>query len=131
MENPMPRSLLLALVLPAACAAAAGPLGVFPWHLSGNAFVAQLVGEPGVDQWHQSPHATYRQRYAEGYQAGVVDATQGRLWCAPPSMKPGEVDDRIWSELRKRAGSMPGNAAAELVRLYAERFPCPKGEGHA
>jgi hypothetical protein len=39
-------------------------------------------------------------------------------------MKPGEVDDRIWAELRGRAGSMPGSAADELVRLYAARFPC-------
>lgn len=123
----MRRPLLLALVLSAACAAAANPLGVFPWHLSGNDFVVQVTGQPGVDKWHQDPNAAYAQRYAEGYQAGVVDATQGRLWCAPPSMKPSEVDDRIWSELRQRAGTMPGNAAAELVRLYAARFPCSGG----
>jgi hypothetical protein len=71
--------------------------------------------------------SAYRQRYAEGYQAGVIDATQGRLWCAPPGTKPSEVDDRIWSELRQRAGTMPGSAAAELVRLYAAHFPCPAG----
>jgi hypothetical protein len=100
---------------------------VFPWHLTGNDFVAQVSGQPGVDKWHQSPAAAYRQRYAEGYQAGVVDATQGKLWCAPPGMKPSEVDDRIWSELRQRAGTMPGSAAVELVRLYAARFPCPGG----
>ena len=117
-------ALYFALVV--ACGAAAKPLGLFPWHLSGNDFVTQVSGEPGVDKWHQSPNAAYQQRYAEGYQAGVVDATQGRLWCAPPGMKPTEVDDRIWDELRKRAGSMPGSAAAELVRLYAARFPCPE-----
>jgi len=109
-----------------ACGAAARPLGVFLWHLSGNDFVTQVSGEPGVDKWHQSPNAAYQQRYAEGYQAGVVDATQGRLWCAPPGMKPTEVDDRIWSDLRERAGKMPGSAAAELVRLYVARFPCPE-----
>ena len=123
----MERSLVFALVLSAGCAAAARPPGVFPWHLSGNDFVARVAGQPGVDKWKQSADAAYRQRYAEGYQAGVVDATQGRLWCAPPGMKPSEVDDRIWSELRQRAGTMPGSAAAELVRLYAARFPCPAG----
>lgn len=110
-----------------ACGAVAKPLGVFPWHLSGNDFVTQVSGQPGVDKWSQSPAATYQQRYAEGYQAGVVDATQGRLWCAPPGMKPTEVDDRIWEAMRSRAGSMPGSAAVELVRLYAARFPCPEG----
>jgi len=117
-------ALYVALLM--ACGAAARPLGVFPWHLSGNDFVTQVSGEPGVDKWHQSPNAAYQQRYAEGYQAGVVDATQGRLWCAPPDMKPTEVDDRIWDDLRKRAGTMPGSAAAELVRLYVARFPCPE-----
>lgn len=107
-----------------ALSAAAAPHGVFPWRLSGNDFVAQVSGQAGVTKWEQRPDAAYRQRYAEGYQAGVVDATQGRLWCAPPGMKPGEVDDRIWAELRGRAGSMPGSAADELVRLYAARFPC-------
>jgi hypothetical protein len=121
------RRALLCLAFIAACGSAAAPLGVFPWHLSGNDFVAQVSGQPGVDKWHQSPDAAYRQRYAEGYQAGVVDATQGKLWCAPPGMKPSEVDDRIWDELRRRAGAMPGSAAAELVRLYAARFPCPGG----
>lgn len=118
------RRAIMCIALVAACSTAAGPLSVFPWHLSGDEFVAQVSGEPGVDKWSQSPNAADQQRYAEGYQAGVVDATQGRLWCAPPGMKPSEVDDRIWGALRKRAGSMPGSAATELVRLYTERFPC-------
>jgi hypothetical protein len=121
------RRAILCLAFVAACGTAAAPLDVFPWHLTGNDFVSQVSGQPGVDKWHQSPAAAYRQRYAEGYQAGVVDATQGKLWCAPPGMKPSEVDDRIWSELRQRAGTMPGSAAVELVRLYAARFPCPGG----
>jgi hypothetical protein len=61
----------------------------------------------------------------KGYQGGVVDETQGNIWCAPARMKPGEVDDRIWSELRKRRGAMPGSAAAVLLVLYACRLPCP------
>src|SRR5690606_30143970 len=76
------RRAALFLTLVVACGAAARPLGVFPWHLSGNDFVAQVSGQPGIDKWHQSPTAAYQQRYAEGYQAGVVDATQGKLWCA-------------------------------------------------
>lgn len=119
------RGVVVLSIVVAAAYAAASPLVVFPWHLSGNDFVAQVSGQPGVDKWHQRPDAAYAQRYAEGYQAGVVDATQGRLWCAPPGMKPGEVDDRIWDELRQRAGTMPRSAAAELVRLYIARFPCP------
>lgn len=111
----------LCLALLVAYGATARPLGVFPWHLSGNDFVAQVSGQ------NHRPDAAYAQRYAEGYQAGVVDATQGKLWCAPPGMKPTEVDDRIWAELRKRAGSMPGSAADALLTLYVTRFPCAAG----
>lgn len=119
------RRLVLLLILADACCVAANPIAAYPWHLSGNDFVTQVSGQPGVSKWEQRAEVAYEQRYAEGYQAGVVDATQGRLWCAPPNMKPGEVDDRIWPDLRSRAGSMPGSAAAELLRLYAARFPCP------
>lgn len=107
-----------------ACAVAASPRDVWFWHLSGDDFVKQMIGESNVSKWDQSAKATYEQRFAEGYQAGVVDATQGKLWCAPPRMKPAEVDDRIWAELRKRQGTMHGNAAETLIELYAARFPC-------
>ncbi|TFW34613.1 Rap1a/Tai family immunity protein [Massilia horti] len=66
-----------------------------------------------------------RRRFAEGYQAGVVDATQGKSWCAPPRMKPDEVDDRIWQKLVSRRGTMSGSAVGVLLELYAARFPCP------
>lgn len=118
------RHVILCTVALLACGALASPHIVFPWHLSGNDFVTQVYGQPGTTKWGQNAEAAYKQRYAEGYQAGVVDATQGKLWCAPPGMKPAEIDDRIWSELRKRAGSMPGNAADQLAQLYAARFPC-------
>lgn len=121
------RGAALYVVLALACGAMARPAGVLPWHLTGDSFVTQMSGQPGVDKWHQSPNAAFQQRYAEGYQAGVVDATQGRLWCAPPGLKPAEVNERVWSELRGRAGSMPGNAAVELVALYVAKFPCAGG----
>lgn len=118
------RQALLCAVAVLACGAAASQHTGFPWHLSGNDFVTQVSGQQGTTKWEQNAEAVYKQRYAEGYLAGVVDATQGRLWCAPPRMKPAEVDDRVWSEMRKRAGSMPGNAADQLIQLYAARFPC-------
>jgi hypothetical protein len=120
----MKRIVLLLAVAAFAYAAGAKQRDVFPWHLNGNDFVAQLAGEQGGSKWEQSPEAAAKRRYAEGYQAGVVDATQGKSWCAPNRMKPGEVDDRIWGELLKRRGSMPGSAADTLVELYAARFPC-------
>jgi hypothetical protein len=119
----MKRCVILLLVAASAYATGAKQRDIFPWHLSGDDFVTRQIGE-GVSKWQQSAEATFNRRYAEGYQAGVVDATQGKSWCAPDRMKPAEVDDRIWGELVKRRGSMPGSAATALVELYAARFPC-------
>lgn len=116
----MKRWLLLLAVAASAYATGTKQRDVFPWHLTGDDLVAHQMG----DKWQMDAEATIKRRYAEGYQAGVVDATQGKSWCAPDRMKPGEVDDRIWGELKKRRGSMPGNAADVLVELYAARFPC-------
>jgi hypothetical protein len=121
----MKRTVLWLAVAVSAYTAGATGRDVFPWHLSGDDFVTQLMGEPASTKWEQDPNATFKQRYAEGYQAGVVDATQGKNWCAPNRMKPSEVDDRIWGELRKRRGAMPGSAAIVLIDLYTARFPCP------
>lgn len=100
-------------------------------HLTADEFAKQLIGEldqPGITKLEQSRDATNKQRYAEGYLAGVVDATQGHSWCAPSRMKPMEVDDRMLTELdkRKAKGGMPGNAATILLALYQARFPCPR-----
>lgn len=122
----MRRAALLLVIAASAYAAGAKQRDIFPWHLSGDAFVAQQVGDPGIPKWEQGQGAAAKRRYAEGYQAGVVDATQGKSWCAPDRMKPAEVDDRIWDELLKRRGSMPENAASVLVELYAARFPCSR-----
>jgi hypothetical protein len=119
----MKRIALLSAVAVAALAAGARQHDVFPWHLSGDEFVARQAGEAS-HKWEQSPQEAAKRIYAEGYQAGVVDATQGKSWCAPDRMKPAEVDDRIWAELLKRRGKMPGSAADELVSMYVARFPC-------
>lgn len=117
--------LLLLAVGAGAYAAGARQRGVFPPRLSGAQLVVQLLGEPDIAKASQSPTVLYAQRYAEGYVAGVVDATEGRNWCAP-AMKPGEIDDRVWAEVQRRPrASLPANAGTMLVELYAAKFPCP------
>lgn len=118
------RAALIALALATAYAAGAQRPDKF-WYqyLSGDDFVAAL-DESTADKWHQTAEAASRRRFAQGYQAGVVDATQGKSWCAPPRMKPDEVDDRIWQKLVSQRGTMSGSAARVLVELYAARFPC-------
>lgn len=103
----------------------------FTPRLTGDVFIAQLVGEaarPGKSNWDQSPETTNKQRYAEGYIAGVIDATQGRSWCAPRRLKPMAVQSGVLTELdkAKARGRLPSNAAQFLLVLFNAKFPCPQ-----
>lgn len=102
----------------------AGSCTVTP-HLTGDEVLTHQLVPSGLTKWDQSREDTLKREYAEGYQAGVVDTTHGRSWCVPSRMKPGEVDDRVWVEMKKRRGTMPGNGAKILLDLYNARFPCP------
>jgi hypothetical protein len=88
-----------------------------PPHMTGDQFIAELRSGPNAQR-------LFDQHYAQGYMAGVVDATQGRTWCAPSSLKPDAVDDQVLDELAKRPiGSMSGNASVILLEQYGTKFP--------
>lgn len=118
-------AVLLLVVAASAYAAGAKTRAIFPPRLSGDQLIADLLGNADLPKSEQSPKILYAQRFAEGYVAGVVDATEGSVWCAP-AMKRHEVDDRVWTELYKRPrGSLPGNAGALRLEQYVAKFPCP------
>lgn len=106
------------------------PACTFKPQLTGDEFVIRLIGDlrkPGVNKWNQDPETGNKQRYAEGYVGGVVDATQGNSWCATRRIKPHELDERGWGELVDRPhGSMPGNAATLLLEQFIKKYPCPQ-----
>ena len=101
---------------------------VFTPHLTGEEFIRQLTENSSMPSSGQSSDATNKQRYAEGYLAGVIDSTQGVSWCAPQKLKPMEVESRMLTELDKRmaTGPLPDNAAPLLLTLFNEKFPCPQ-----
>lgn len=105
-----------------------GSACTFKPYLSGDQFVTWLIGDlrtPGVSKWDQSPEVSNKQRYAEGYVGGVVDATQGSSWCATRRIKPDELDERGWRDLIDRPrGSMPGSAATLLLEQFTVQYPC-------
>lgn len=94
--------------------------------LSGDEFTAWLVGsrrKPGTEK--SQPELLARERYADGYVGGVVDATQGTAWCAPRRIKPSELDAvGYWGLLDRPPGSMPGNAATLLREQFIAKYPC-------
>ena len=98
--------------------------GVYAPRVQVTDYVMAQQLDAEVPRSMRSPASLYRERFAEGYLAGVVDATQGRLWCAPAGIAPTEVDDRVWTALRKRRLSLGGSAAQHLIEEYAAKFPC-------
>jgi hypothetical protein len=71
------------------------------------------------------PAFLLKQRYAQGYLAGVADAAQGRQWCDTGRLKTVEIDAQVISELEKLpAGARRGEASALIVAILARRFPC-------
>lgn len=101
---------------------------VFTPYLTGEEFIRQLTGSSSVPSSGHGSDATNKQRYAEGYLAGVIDSTQGVSWCAPQKLKPMEVESRMLTELDKRMarGPLTVNAAPLLLTLFNEKFPCPQ-----
>lgn len=102
----------------------------FAPRLTGDQFVVWLIGDlkqSGVTKQNQSADASLRQRYAEGYIGGVIDATQGSRWCATRRIKPDELDARgAHALLDQTAHSMPGNAAMLLLQQFIANFPCSR-----
>lgn len=101
--------------------------------LSASAFLTQLTGvgqNTPSRTTLDSSQTSQLQRYAEGYSAGVIDATQGSSWCAPRRLKPMAVESRMLSELDRRhgAGKLSGNAGAILLDIYESIFPCQRSQ---
>lgn len=97
--------------------------------LTGDQFLSLITTQklaPNGDLTPRIEHQNNQQRYAEGYLAGVIDATQGSSWCAPNRLKPLEVESSVLTEMdkRKTLGPLPENAALLLLTMYKAKFPC-------
>jgi hypothetical protein len=81
--------------------------------------------KPGVSSFELGANELLDRNFADGYVAGVVDATRGLLWCAPTSLKGVEVDgDVMWSLKALTKDERKGAAAERLISLLSQRFPC-------
>lgn len=99
----------------------------FQPYLTGDEFLRQLTGTHWTES-KMNDQTIDKQRYAEGYLAGVIDSTQGGSWCAPRRLKPMEVESRVLTEMdkRKAVSSIRVNAASLLLELFNAKFPCPR-----
>lgn len=102
----------------------------FTPRMSGAAFAQGLFGAGGpgnvAPPLGQSADAWKRERFARGYLAGVIDASQGRSACPQPYLKPVEVLSDALGDLREHLAHRAAqtNAAVLMAELLTARFPC-------
>jgi hypothetical protein len=86
--------------------------------LSGNELLSQLDGE------------SYSERgFALGYIAGVADAVENVLVCAPTSVTTGQMRDIVWKYLRANPQSRHFTASSLVVEALRKVWPCRRGTG--
>lgn len=74
-----------------------------------------------------SPSQVRQRIFVEGYLAGVVDATEGTVWCDPRTAPPHEIDAEIlWWMKEMPSGQLKGRAAPTVISLLAKHYPCPR-----
>ena len=82
--------------------------------------------KPGSGNAKSDMQAEEHARFADGYIGGTVDATQGHDWCAPPRIKPDELDAIAYWALVERPGNSDGGIAASFLhRALFAKYPCP------
>ena len=93
---------------------------------SSSQLITNLRGSPGIAKADQTPVILYKQRHAEGYLAGVMDATEGVAWCRPSRGKPGELEEMVWVTLARSPNRNSHSAATDVVQTLRSIFPCPQ-----
>lgn len=118
-------NIIFSLVLAASLSTALQAQNASPGRLSGAQMIERWTS-PAVDGTVRSHTAIFARQYADGYLAGVADASEGALWCNRYAVKPHEVDAEIMGVLKSMAASKASRTvAARLVtEALASRFPC-------
>lgn len=95
--------------------------------LTGNDYQSKAAGNRRTAGNNGVPDQEVEQqaRFSNGYLGGVIDATQGKSWCAPARIKPSELDAiGYWALVDQAPGSIPGNAATLLLQHFIAKYPC-------
>ena len=68
-------------------------------------------------------------RYAELYFLGVLDATEGSVWCDYKTYKTITIDERVFGNLKKLSKQeIEGRAATVIKNILSREFPCGRSK---
>jgi hypothetical protein len=65
--------------------------------------------------------------YALGYVAGAADTMNGIVFCLPPSVTVGQVNDMVKNYLTNAPQDRHFSADSIIAKVFGAAFPCPKG----
>lgn len=70
-----------------------------------------------------------QRRLAEMYLIGVVDSTEGRIWCGYGIASPSAIQEQAYIGLKKTLNTSPGERASKaIVSRLQELLPCKEGK---
>jgi hypothetical protein len=76
-----------------------------------------------------SLHTMRNVEFVQGYLAALYDETEGKTWCYDPKSKTPKpdtfYDESRWGLHRFTPTQLKRNAAALLVEVWSEKWPCP------
>lgn len=68
-----------------------------------------------------------QRQLAEMYLAGVLDGSEGRLWCGYSLALPGTVQEVLYLELRQQSEASMQRRASDVIHdILAARLPCTR-----
>lgn len=77
-------------------------------------------------EYYSSPKPV-EQNIANAFLLGVVDATEGKIWCDYRLLKTVSIEDFLSSRLKETSRSMANERAAYVISHILEKaFPCQK-----
>lgn len=64
-------------------------------------------------------------RFAETYLLGVLDATEGKLWCDYRTFKTGTIGERVYEGFKiLKKSELDKRAAYVITEILSKRYPC-------
>ena len=70
-----------------------------------------------------------QRRLAEMYVAGVLDSTEGKVWCGYKIVSPGAIQEQVFLGLKETLKNNPKLRASDAIRVKLEKLlPCKESQ---
>lgn len=70
-----------------------------------------------------------QRRLAEMYLIGVLDGSEGKLWCGYDVALPGSIQEQVYAGFKKEGkDSLERRASEVIISILSKQLPCGDGE---